>query len=42
MNGSLLDNIEMSWYKNSINDGKLVVCAMKCGDEFDPYGAQFI
>lgn len=42
MDGTLLDSIEQSWYKNSIQEGKLGVCAMKCGEEFDPFGAQFV
>ena len=41
MNGPLLDSIKQSWYKNSVEEGKLGVCAMKCGSEFDPFGAQF-
>ena len=39
--GNLLSNIQDSWNLNSIADGKLGVCAMKCGTEFDPFGAQF-
>jgi MoaA/NifB/PqqE/SkfB family radical SAM enzyme len=42
MNGSLLESIEKSWNKNSLEEGKLGVCAMKCGDQFDPFGAQFV
>lgn len=42
IDGPLLDSIEQSWYKNSIEEGKLGVCAMKCGAEFDPFGAQFV
>ena len=41
MSGSLLESIKTSWSKNSIEEGKLGVCAMKCGTEFDPFGAQF-
>lgn len=41
INGSLLTSIEQSWHKNSIESGKLGVCAMKCGDEFDPFAAQY-
>ncbi len=37
----IMHNIQDSWNKKSIADGKLGVCAMKCGDEFDPFGAQF-
>lgn len=41
MNGSLLDSIKSSWKLNSIEEGKLGVCAMKCGSEFDPFAEQF-
>ena len=37
----IFDNIERSWSKSSCADGKLKVCAMKCGSEFDPFTAQF-
>ena len=33
--------IEKSWSKPSCNQGKLKVCSMKCGSEFDPFGEQF-
>ena len=39
--GRLLTDIENSWDLDSIKSGKLGVCAMKCGTEFDPFGAQF-
>ena len=42
MDGPLLESIEQSWYKNSIEEGKLGVCAMKCGDQFDPFTHQFV
>jgi len=42
MDGPLLDSIEMSWHKNTVESGKLGVCAQKCGSEFDPFGAQFV
>jgi MoaA/NifB/PqqE/SkfB family radical SAM enzyme len=42
MNGPLLKSIEQSWTKSSLENGKLGVCAMKCGEEFDPFGAQFV
>ena len=42
VSGSLLRSIEDSWSKSSLKDGKLGVCAMKCGAEFDPFNAQFI
>ena len=41
MNGGLLVDIQNSWDLPSIEQGKLGVCAMKCGSEFDPFGAQF-
>jgi hypothetical protein len=37
----IMDNIKRSWTLNSIKEGKLGVCAMKCGSEFDPYAEQF-
>jgi len=37
----IFDNIEASWSKPSCAEGKLKVCAIKCGIEFDPFGAQF-
>lgn len=42
VDGPLLDSIEMSWEKDNLQSGKLGVCAMKCGTEFDPFGAQFV
>ena len=42
MQGQLLNSIESSWDKTSLKEGKLGVCAMKCGSEFDPFRAQFI
>ena len=41
MAGQLLKGIEASWDNTSISDGKLGVCAMKCGTDFDPFGEQF-
>lgn len=41
MNGSLLTDIQNSWSIEGISNGKLGVCAMKCGTEFDPFGEQF-
>jgi len=40
-NSGILASITASWEKDSIKSGKLGVCAMKCGSEFDPFGAQF-
>lgn len=37
----IFDMIEDSWAKKSLADGKLNVCAMKCGIEFDPFKEQF-
>lgn len=37
----IFDNIASSWGKSSCSDGKLKVCSMKCGKEFDPFTAQF-
>ncbi len=41
MQGSLLNNIQNSWNLPSVKQGKLGVCAMKCGTEFDPFAEQF-
>jgi hypothetical protein len=41
MEGPLLSDIERSWSIEGLANGKLGVCAMKCGEEFDPFGAQF-
>jgi hypothetical protein len=37
----IFDLIENSWSKKSCIDGKLKVCSMKCGAEFDPFAEQF-
>jgi len=37
----IFDKIESSWSKKSLAEGKLNVCSMKCGVEFDPFGDQF-
>ena len=37
----IFDAIEASWNKSSCGDGKLKVCSMKCGVEFDPFAEQF-
>ena len=37
----IFDDIQESWNKPSCGDGKLKVCAMKCGAEFDPFAEQF-
>jgi hypothetical protein len=41
MNGTLLSDIQNSWNLSSVKDGKLGVCAQKCGTEFDPFAEQF-
>jgi len=41
MSSGILQSIQDSWNKSSIADGKLGVCAMKCGTEFDPFAEQF-
>lgn len=40
-NSPIFDKIESSWSKKSCSDGKLKVCSMKCGTEFDPFTEQF-
>ena len=37
----IFDNIQNSWGKPSCSSGKLKVCSMKCGAEFDPFTEQF-
>ena len=37
----IFSNIENSWNLTSCATGKLKVCAMKCGAEFDPFKEQF-
>ena len=37
----IFDSIEKSWNIKGCSNGKLKVCAMKCGKEFDPFGEQF-
>lgn len=37
----IFDMIEQSWQISSCENGKLKVCAMKCGVEFDPFISQF-
>ena len=37
----ILESIVDSWKQKSIKEGKLGVCAQKCGTEFDAFGAQF-
>ena len=40
-NTGIFDTIERSWKSESCSLGKLKVCAMKCGAEFDPFAEQF-
>lgn len=40
-NTGVMKDIQDSWSKKSIEDGKLGVCSMKCGVEFDPFAEQF-
>jgi MoaA/NifB/PqqE/SkfB family radical SAM enzyme len=37
----IFDSIQASWNKPTCASGKLKVCSMKCGAEFDPFAAQF-
>ena len=37
----LFDEIQESWGKKSIEDGKLKTCALKCGVELDQFGDQY-
>ena len=37
----IFERIQDSWAKPSCSKGKLKVCAMKCGAEFDPFAEQF-
>jgi hypothetical protein len=40
-NTKIFENIQSSWGKPSCSSGKLKVCAIKCGAEFDPFAEQF-
>jgi hypothetical protein len=37
----IFDRIQQTWQHSSCADGKLKVCSMKCGVEWDPYTEQF-
>ena len=37
----IFEQIQDSWSLSSCEQGKLKVCAMKCGAEFDPFAEQF-
>jgi MoaA/NifB/PqqE/SkfB family radical SAM enzyme len=41
LEGDFFDNIKSSWKKDSCSNGKLKICSVKCGTEFDPFGEQF-
>ena len=41
VDGQLISSITNSWSLGSVSNGKLGVCAQKCGSEFDPYAEQF-
>lgn len=40
-NSGILSSIEDSWNKTNVANGKLLVCANKCGTEFDAFSEQF-
>jgi len=40
-NTGIFDSIEKSWNIDGCSNGKLKVCSMKCGKEFDPFAEQF-
>lgn len=40
-NSGIFDEIKDTWTKESIWDGKLKTCALKCGKELDQFGDQF-
>jgi len=40
-NSGIFELIQSSWNKPSCSSGKLKVCSMKCGVEFDPFAEQF-
>ena len=41
INSGLMQDIESSWNINGVNNGKLKVCAEKCGIGFDAFKAQY-
>lgn len=41
VNGEYFKKIYDSWYKPSVSDGKLRVCAKTCGNSFDQFASQF-
>ena len=40
-NTGIFNSIEKSWSIDGCSNGKLKVCSMKCGKEFDPFAEQF-
>lgn len=40
--GPFFKSIESSWQKDSVKQGKLKVCAQKCGHEFDQFKQQYV
>ncbi len=40
-NSGIFDEIEESWHKPTIWEGKLKTCALKCGVELDQFGDQY-
>jgi hypothetical protein len=41
IDGNFFKKIEKSWYLSSCENGKLEVCAQKCGKGFDAFGDQW-
>jgi len=41
INGNLIKSISDSWSLTGVENGKLGVCAQKCGSDFDPFSEQF-
>jgi len=40
-NSNIFEDIKNTWSINSLNEGKLKTCALKCGKELDQFGDQF-
>lgn len=40
-NSGIFEDIQNTWAKPSTDEGKLKVCALKCGKELDPFGDQY-
>lgn len=41
INSDYLNSIKERWFYNSIDEGKLKTCALKCGKELDQFGDQY-